>query len=105
VDANGAFLVESFYTPGAAAIVAAAAPVASMLRLIGSIIGVLLDRCHARSVGPKAPKYCAHDRLFARSSAQSSYRGQSPTDTSTLATDTIDCVTTEGGIDAKPRSS
>jgi RNA polymerase sigma factor (sigma-70 family) len=39
-----------------------------------------------------------------RAAAQSSYRGQSPTDTSTLVTDTIDCLTTERGIDAKPRS-
>jgi hypothetical protein len=75
-----------------------------MLRLIGSIIGVLLDRCHARSVGPKALKYFRVTDC-SRAAVQSSYRGQSPTDTSILATDTFDCVTTERGIDAKPRLS
>src|SRR3979490_1253569 len=35
-------------TRGAAAIAVAAAPVVSMVRLIGSIVGVLLDQCHGR---------------------------------------------------------
>src|ERR1700712_4989050 len=38
-------------TRGAAAIAVAAAPVVSMARLIGSIIGVLLDQCHAGARG------------------------------------------------------
>src|SRR6266849_5337139 len=49
-------------TRGAAAIAVAAAPVVSMVRLIGSIIGALLDHCLGRCVrleawrtGPKPP--------------------------------------------------
>src|SRR4051795_9671432 len=37
-------------TRGAAAIAVAAAPVVSMVRLIGSIIGALLDRCQGQCV-------------------------------------------------------
>src|SRR5450432_65998 len=37
-------------TRGAAAIAVAAAPVVSMVRLIGSIVGALLDQCHGRCV-------------------------------------------------------
>jgi len=54
---------------GAAAIAVAAAPVFSILRLIGSIIGVLLDYCCGRCVRLEAPEYCADDRLLARGSA------------------------------------
>src|ERR1700704_3311189 len=38
-------------TRGAAAIAVAAAPVVSMVRLIGSIVGALLDQCHAGACG------------------------------------------------------
>src|ERR1700686_1181444 len=48
---------------GAAAIAVAAAPVASMLRLIGSIIGALLDHFHGRCVRLEAPECCADDRF------------------------------------------
>ena len=42
---------------GAAAIAVAAAPVFSILRRIGSIIGVLLDYCCGRCVRFEAPEY------------------------------------------------
>src|SRR4030088_3597189 len=40
----------SAHTRGAAAIAVAAAPVVSMVRLIGSIVGALLDQYHGRCV-------------------------------------------------------
>src|ERR1700731_975848 len=40
-----------------------------MLRLIGSIIGALLDHGHGRCVRREAPACCADERLLARGSA------------------------------------
>jgi hypothetical protein len=39
---------------GTVAVAAAAAPAASMVRLVEPIIGVLLDHCHGRFVQPRA---------------------------------------------------
>src|ERR1700686_3085955 len=55
-------LLDRVKRPGAAAIAVAAAPVVSMLRLIGSIIGALLDHCHGRCVRLEAPDRCTDDR-------------------------------------------
>jgi hypothetical protein len=37
-----------------------------MLRLIGSIIGALLDDCHGRCVRLEAPECCADDKAAGR---------------------------------------
>src|ERR1700686_1902716 len=46
---------------GAAAIAVAAAPVASMSRLVESIIGALLDHCHGPCVRLEETERCAAD--------------------------------------------